>query len=637
MVEWLSTSRRVFDRLSRRGKQAILIALDLLLAPASLLLTIAVIPSISAWQIDIWHFLMLSAAMIAFMLPVSFALGVHRIQLKSYEMLGALKSGVVACAAALGLWAGAAAVEVVVRSETLIFLALVLGVAMIAARHLMLRFLLALLRLGNERHNVLIYGAGLTGTQLAKALQGHHSVRVIAFIDDNPTVQGISIMGMKVYAPDRLQLLVARHSIRQVLLAMPSASVTRQNVIARSLMEAGLEVQTLPSFAQLVGSETLADALVPVQAKNLLNRAVRVDLHPEALRTYSGKCVLVSGAGGSVGSELCRQLLPYGPCRVILFEMSELALYTILSELTGREDAAGIEFIPILGSVTDQRHLLDVFKAHSVEVVLHAAAYKHVPLVEANPLSGVVNNVFGTRCIAEACQTAGIKKFVLISSDKAVRPTNVMGATKRMAELVIQDLALNSSVTDFSIVRFGNVLGSSGSVVPLFREQIKRGGPVTLTHEDVTRYFMTISEAAQLVLLAGGLPRHDSEKSGDLLVLDMGQPIRIRDLAERMINAAGFTVRDERNPQGDIPIVVTGLRPGEKLHEELLIEPGMLTTPHSRILRAREKSCSSFEIARALRDLRAAVSNGGEAEAVAVMARVVEGFVSDRSRVIAAQ
>jgi FlaA1/EpsC-like NDP-sugar epimerase len=311
------------------------------------------------------------------------------------------------------------------------------------------------------------------------------------------------------------------------------------------------------------------------------------------------------------------------PRRLVLLEMSELALYTIDRELREIAEGSAIEIVPVLGSTTDSRVTRAAMVEHAVEVVLHAAAYKHVPLVEANPIAGLYNNVIGTRILADAAMDAGVDRFVLISTDKAVRPCNVMGASKRMAELVIQDMAARSRRTRFSMVRFGNVLGSSGSVIPLFKEQIARGGPVTVTHEEVTRYFMTLSEAARLVLLAGSFP---GANGCDVFVLDMGKPIRIRDLAEQMIEAAGLTVRDAANPGGDIEIVVTGLRPGEKLHEELLIGEGLLTTPHPKILRAREASLSEVEIAKALARLGVAIGQGDAPGALAVLADTVEGY-----------
>jgi FlaA1/EpsC-like NDP-sugar epimerase len=344
------------------------------------------------------------------------------------------------------------------------------------------------------------------------------------------------------------------------------------------------------------------------------------------MAAYADRNILVTGAGGTIGSELCRQLMSYRPRKIVLFEVSEVALYDVDRELRERADIGNTEIVPVLGTVTDSRAARSAMTDHGIEVVLHAAAYKHVPLVEANPIAGMSNNVLGTRTLADAADEAGVERFILISTDKAVRPTNVMGASKRLAELVIQDLAKRSRKTVFSMVRFGNVLGSSGSVVPLFKEQIAKGGPITLTHDDVTRYFMTISEAVRLVLLAGSFSHSGSQSGGDVFVLDMGKPMRIRDLAEQMVQAAGYTVRDAAHPEGDIEITMIGLRPGEKLHEELLIGEGLLTTPHSKILRAREVSLSELDMAKALQSLRNAMATG-DAEAARSVARAyVEGF-----------
>jgi FlaA1/EpsC-like NDP-sugar epimerase len=391
----------------------------------------------------------------------------------------------------------------------------------------------------------------------------------------------------------------------------------------------------VPSFAQLVGEEAFIDTLTPVVAGRFLGRQqVDQGLLP-GFAAYAGQSVLVSGAGGSVGSELCRQLLAMRPRRLVLFEVSEIALYTIDRELRELAEGMAIDIVPVLGSTTDSRMARAVMVEHCVEVVLHAAAYKHVPLVEANPIAGLANNVLGTRTMGDAANEAGVKRFVLISTDKAVRPTNIMGASKRLAELVVQDLAKRSNGTVFSMVRFGNVLGSSGSVIPLFKEQIARGGPVTLTHEDVTRYFMTISEAAQLVLLAGSFSDPSRSSGGEVYVLDMGKPVRIRDLAVQMIEAAGYSVRSPANPDGDIEIVVVGLRPGEKLHEELLIGEGLLTTPHPKILRAEETSLTELRMAGALRALRAAVTTGDPEQARQVVRDYVDGYVGLPPRVAA--
>lgn len=630
--EKLYVLRRLFEEMTRTVKQAILLGMDLVLAPVSLLVALLVTaPRMIASTPSALLALMLGVICVLTLVS-SLILRIPKIKLKSYEGLGILKSGTVSLIATSGLYALGRLVGPALMPATLMLFTLIFFVSMVLMRFAMLHLLLMILSAGHARRNVLVYGAGTTGTQLALALRGHDMVRVVGFMDDSPTLQGMTILGMTVHPPEKLDALVGKHDVERVLLAMPSASTARQGAIARKLMQKGLEVHSLPSFAQLVGAEALAETLVPVTSSKFLNRPAVTDLYPEAEGIYRDKCIMVSGAGGSVGSELCRQLLQYRPRKVVLVEVSEHALYQIDKELAAMPEAAEIEFVPVLGSITEYRLVRAICAQHGVDVILHAAAYKHVPLVEANPLAGIVNNVLGTRALAEAALHMDVKRFILVSTDKAVRPTNVMGATKRMAELVVQDLAQRFERTDFSIVRFGNVLGSSGSVVPLFREQIARGGPITLTHEDVTRYFMTISEAARLVLIAGGMSDNRLEGSGDLFVLDMGQPIKIRDLAERMIAAAGCSLKSEQNPNGDIEIVVTGLRPGEKLHEELLIEPGMLTTPHEKILRARERGLSSVEVATALRELRNAVATGNAEAAFAVLEAYVEGYADRRAK-----
>ncbi len=622
---------RLLESLSRWHKQAILLLVDIVLAPVSLgMAFMFVFPFMPVTGVLQAAFVG-SVTVIAITAVSSLLLGVPKIKLKSYEALGALKSGLIAAASAFGLLAVRETSGFMLPLSGIILFILIFFILMVMSRLVMLNLFLAILRVGKVRRNVIIYGAGNTGSQLAAALRGHDTVRVIAFVDDSQKIQGMTVQGLTVYSPIKIERLAAQYDVARVLLALPSAPPARQVTIARSLMDKGIEVQTLPSFAQLVGAETLIDTLEPVSPGAFLGRAQLTGLQPMASEAYSGKSVMVTGAGGSVGAELCRQLIRYRPAKLVLFEVSEIALYTIDREFADRPDLDGIEVIPVLGSVTESRLTRAVIAQNKVDVVLHAAAYKHVPLVEANPIAGLVNNVLGTRTMAESALQEGVRRFIFISTDKAVRPTNVMGASKRMAEQVIQDMAQKSDTTDFSIVRFGNVLGSSGSVVPLFKEQIGKGGPVTLTHEDVTRYFMTIAEATSLVLIAGGLSENRTENFGDLFVLDMGKPIRIRDLAERMITTAGYTVRTRDNPEGDIEIVVTGLRPGEKLHEELLIEPGMLTTPHEKILRVQEKGLTAIQMASALRDLRNAAATGDTSAAMLVIETYVEGYQGYRA------
>ena len=616
----------VVGRLSRQNKQAILYLLDVVLAPLSLLLAARFVYPTLSIEALIERNLVGAGVVVGITAAGSLLLGIPNIKLKAYESVGVAKTCILAVAAALGLLVLRQTVGLILPGSGIALFAFVFILLMIISRFALLHLLLAVLRVGKVRRNVVIYGAGTTGTQLAAALRGHETIRVVAFVDDCAKVQGMTVSGLIVYPPARIEALVARHDVERVLLAMPSAPLSRQATVARNLLGKGLEVQSLPSFAQLVGAETIVDTLEPFSAGAFLGRAQHDILQPVANSAYSGKCIMVTGAGGSVGSELCRQLIAYKPRKIVLFDSSEIALYSINREFEASPEAGGIEFVPLLGSVTESRVVRSAIAHNKVDVILHAAAYKHVPLVEANPIAGIVNNVLGTATLAEAALHENVQRFILISTDKAVRPTNVMGASKRMAEFVVQDMARRSDRTDFSIVRFGNVLGSSGSVVPLFKEQIAKGGPVTLTHEDVTRYFMTISEAANLVLISGALSSSRGPHQGDLFVLDMGKPVRIRDLAERMIKAAGYEVKSAEHPEGDIEIVITGLRPGEKVHEELLIEPGMLTTPHEKILRVQEKGLTAIQMTSALRQLRSAVAVGNADAALAVIEIYVEGY-----------
>lgn len=434
----------------------------------------------------------------------------------------------------------------------------------------------------SELPKALIYGAGTAGMQLASALQNSHELRVVGYLDDDVHLQGHSLNGLPVNAPEDLPELVESLQIRDVLLAIPSAGRQRRSEILKMLGEVHVVVRTLPSVAELAqGKVSISDLREP-DVEDLLGR---VPVVPDSVllgRNIAGKTVLVTGAGGSIGSELCRQILGSGPRFLLLVEQSEFALYQIHQELQAIvPDGTGL--VPLLGSVCDARRMRGIMTAWRPETIYHAAAYKHVPLVEHNPAEGIRNNVFGTLTAAQVAQEEGVADFVLISTDKAVRPTNIMGASKRLAELVLQAMAADASGTQFTMVRFGNVLGSSGSVVPLFRQQIRDGGPITLTDSEVTRFFMTIPEAAQLVIQAGAMAH-----GGDVFVLDMGEPVRIGDLARRMVELSGLSVRDEANPEGDIEIRVTGLRPGEKLYEELLIGNNPQPTVHPRIMKAQE-------------------------------------------------
>jgi FlaA1/EpsC-like NDP-sugar epimerase len=434
---------------------------------------------------------------------------------------------------------------------------------------------------------VIVYGAGESGRQLLNALNHGEESRVVYFVDDNAKLQRSVINGVPVMAPARLDRLIEEHGVTQVLLAMPSVSAERRKEIINDLVELDVYVRTVPKFADILQGKASVSQVQDIALEDLLGRKP-VPPHPELLdRCITGKVVMVTGAGGSIGSELCRQILLSRPRELILLDSSEYALYNIERELRNVAAAAGeqqLEIVPLLGSVQDRRRLQRVFHTFPINTVYHAAAYKHVPLVEYNIAEGVANNVFGTWNAAQAAVEAGVENFVLISTDKAVRPANIMGASKRFAEMLCQALAQSNGNTRFCMVRFGNVLGSSGSVVPLFREQIRSGGPVTVTHPEVTRYFMTIPEAAQLVLQASAMG-----SGGDVFVLDMGEPVRIQDLARRMIHLSGHSVRDEDNPDGQVEVQFTGLRPGEKLFEELLLGVNVSGTGHPMIMRAEEE------------------------------------------------
>jgi len=474
----------------------------------------------------------------------------------------------------------------------------------------------------NSRLTVAIYGAGSAGIQLASALRQCREARPIVFIDDNPNLSGLMVAGLPVFRPAKLETVIKKWNIQKVLVAMPSVPKERQNRIISDLSMLPIEVQILPSYVDLMAGDKLVKKLRPVTPNELLGRN-QVDLDiPEIVKAYAGRVVMVTGAGGSIGSELCRQLLRCKPLRIVLFEQSEYHLYSIDRKFRPEALAAGIDVVAKLGSVTNKACVSSVIATEGIDVILHAAAYKHVPLVEENELEGARNNVFGTQVVSEAASSAGIERLILVSTDKAVRPTNIMGATKRMAELVVQDIQTRSNVTKFAIVRFGNVLGSSGSVLPLFQKQIEAGGPVTVTHPDVTRFFMTIPESARLVLLAGAYGN-----GGDVFVLDMGEPRKIIDIARQMITLSGREVLSPENSDGDIEIKITGLRPGEKLYEELLIDSDSLClTPHPKILRAEEAMISQFEVASMLREIEVSLESGDTRRLRNLVATRVEGY-----------
>ncbi len=472
-----------------------------------------------------------------------------------------------------------------------------------------------------SRPKALIYGAGRTGRQLAAAISNSPEIQVAGFLDDDDRLHGHILNGQPVYNPADLANVVVILKIRDVLLAMPNLSRKRRNEILREIRGARVSVRTLPSVSDLAQGKVGVSDLRELDIDDLLGREpVRPD---QILLTMNirGKVVMVTGAGGSIGSELCRQILAVGPSKLLLIEQSEFALYGIHQELEEKLADRDIILVPLLSSVQDIERMREIISTWHPNTVYHAAAYKHVPLVEHNPAEGIKNNVFGTIRTARAAAENGVSDFVLISTDKAVRPTNIMGASKRLAEIALQALAAITPGTKFSMVRFGNVLDSSGSVVPKFRQQIRDGGPITLTHISITRYFMTIPEASQLVIQAGAMA-----KGGDVFILDMGQPVKIMDLARRMIELSGLSVKDEQNLDGDIEIKITGLRPGEKLYEELLIGDNSESTSHSRIMKAQEEFIPWSELEEKLKALEIALNVNDVGVIRLMMEKLVTGY-----------
>ncbi|WP_210200906.1 polysaccharide biosynthesis protein [Cohaesibacter gelatinilyticus] len=474
-----------------------------------------------------------------------------------------------------------------------------------------------------NKQSVAIYGAGGAGVQLAIALADSEEYKAVAYIDDSENLQGSIVHGLRVFSSDDLTGLVESLDIKHVLLALPSASPEDRNRIVEKLADANIEALTVPAMSEIVTGRARIDSLRKVEIKDLLGRKAVVPDQTLITASLLNKSVMVTGAGGSIGSEICRQIIHNNPRKLVLFEASEFNLYSIERELNDhlRNKNLECEIIPILGNVCDQAHVQKIISTFNIQTIYHAAAYKHVPLVEQNILIGIRNNVFGTKTVCECAIKLGVERFILISTDKAVRTTNIMGATKRFAELIVQDIAKRSDNTILTMVRFGNVLGSSGSVVPLFLEQINNGGPVTITHPDVTRYFMTIPEAALLVIQAGSLAT-----GGDVFVLEMGDKVKISDLAHRMIELSGRTVKNTENPHGEIEIAFTGLRPGEKMTEELVIGDNISDTVHPHILTAREHVPSSKKLQSQLAALDQAITSFDIKKAIELLSDPMIGY-----------
>ncbi|NKB31600.1 MAG: NAD-dependent epimerase/dehydratase family protein [Pseudomonadales bacterium] len=485
--------------------------------------------------------------------------------------------------------------------------------------------LLSLIQNFRPKEPVIIYGAGSSGMQLVVALQNGEQYLPVAFVDDSHRMLGSTVHGIRVYSPNSLYELIESYAVRQILLAIPSATHAERKEILNRLEHLPVHVKTVPDLFDMVSGKVGVDEIRDIDIEDLLGRDI-VPPNPELLGAcINGQSVMVTGAGGSIGSELCRQIININPARVILLDSFEFGLYEVESELRETlrtiENGDKIEVIALLGSVCNRAQMENAIKSFAVDTVYHVAAYKQVPMVEKNIVEGAQNNIFGTLVSAQAAEKYNVKNFVLISTDKAVRPTNFMGATKRFAEQVLQALAQRESCTKFSMVRFGNVLGSSGSVVPLFRRQISTGGPVTVTHPEVTRYFMTVQEAAQLVIQAGSMAT-----GGDVFVLDMHEPIRIVDLAKKMVHLMGYDIKDENSYRGDIAIEYTGLRPGEKLYEELLIGESVTGTEHPKIMRAEEETLSWESLEILINRLETACKFIDLPEIRAALMEAVDGF-----------
>lgn len=616
--------RNLLVRMSRSQKAAIIVGIEAILVIAAFFGSNAMLtgrfPSPEILRASVPFLLTMVPAAVAVILYFD----LHRRKLNAYELKGVIQTALMASASGAAGMLTSVVLGTGISPQFFVIFSMMLLIVSASARLVLREIVLHIYRQGKGLKRVVIYGAGRTGQQLAAALLTDIEVSPVAFVDDNPALHGLTVSGLKVRPSNSIEHLVETHRVDRIVLAMPSASEADKARIARQLSYLACEVHIMPSFAQMVMTDSQATATRPLDFSKLLGRNHLESELPGVNDAYKDKTVLVTGAGGSIGAELCRQIAMCQPRKLIMLDHSELLLYRIQRKLESLDGAADIS--AVLGSVCEPGLVRQLFTDHDIDVVLHAAAYKHLPLLETNAVEGMRNNVLGTKVVAEAARAFEAERFILISTDKAVRPTSALGVSKRLAEMLVQDLATRSGKTMFSMVRFGNVLGSSGSVIPLFQEQIARGGPVTVTHSDVTRYFMTVSEAVRLVLLAGTFSR-----GGDVFVLDMGAPISIWQLARKMIHNAGFTVRDAANPKGDIEILFTGLRPGEKLREELLIGTDMLTTPHPKILRAQESHLSELEMANVMQELRRVIDAHDEEATIELANRWVETSETDRA------
>jgi FlaA1/EpsC-like NDP-sugar epimerase len=611
----------ILIKLSRKSKQLVMILADSVSLVLILLFSFSLKLGYWYWPEDVNLLLAIfSAPIIAFLIFIRFGLYKAIIRFIGFRAVWAIVQAVSVYAVIWGIVGFMTAVDGIPRSVILInwFLALlVIGGSRLGARWLLSK---EYSDNNSQRKNVVIYGAGSAGRQLSVALMQSNEYSPVAFLDDESTIHGHSINGLEVIPSNALDRLIENKNVVEVLLAIPSISRTRRNEIINFLEPYPVLVRSLPGVAELAQGKVKVTDLYKINIKDLLGRE-SVPANQELLSlNILDKVVMVTGAGGSIGTELCRQILLLKPRILILYEMNEFALYTIEKELLNLS-ISDVKILPILGSVNNTKRLSRIFKKFGVQTIYHAAAYKHVPMVEFNNSEGVSNNILGTLCIAQTAIKAGVEAFLLISTDKAVRPTNTMGATKRFAEMILQALSKEQNKTRFTMVRFGNVLDSSGSVIPLFKKQIKDGGPVTVTDKEIIRYFMTIPEAVELVIQASAMG-----KGGDVFVLDMGKPIRIVDLARKMIHLSGLQVKDSANPDGDIQIEYTGLRYGEKLYEELLIGDNVLETDNPMIMRAQEDMLAWESLKPVLDELGVAINNDNQNKIRELLIKVVPEF-----------
>ena len=609
---------------SRRIKRAVTLLFDFIVITLALWVAFSLRLGEFYWPEGSVIWLFAFAPFIA--TPIFIKLGLYRaiIRYIGFHSLWVVVKAVSLYSLLIAFFVLLAGIEVVPRSVHIINW--LVALLMVGGSRMVVRWWLAGLAPANVNaaRNVVIYGAGSSGMQVLGQLNVKSGMKVVAFIDDEPSLHRRQMGDVRVHPFSHLSRLIERHGVKDVLLAMPSVSRSRRNQVIALLEPYPVTVKTLPTLAEIAEGEVTVDDIRDVEIEDLLGRDQVLPNKSLMAKNIHNKVVMVTGAGGSIGAELCRQILQQKPKEIVLFEHSEFALYMIEHDLKNQPISEEVVIKPVLGSVTDSDRVLLACQAAHVETVYHAAAYKHVPLVEQNPREAIKNNILGTLYTAEAALKSKVKDFILISTDKAVRPTNTMGASKRMAELVLQALSNKHrgvSATQFAMVRFGNVLGSSGSVIPLFKKQIKEGGPVTVTDPKIIRYFMTIPEAAQLVIQAGAMA-----KGGDVFVLDMGDPVKILELAKRMIHLSGLEVKGDDTPHGDIEIKFTGLRPGEKLYEELLIGNDVKNTDHEKIMRANESMIPWEELNVLIRRLQQAINDNDDVEIRAVLSEAVVGY-----------